>query len=235
MPSPSYAPAMQTGPLIGSGRTADVFAINDAWVLRRYRDGADASAEASVMAYLFNKGYPVPRVAPTAGSELTMERLHGPTMVEALQQGTISPQEAGAILARLLHRLHALPARISTDPADRVLHLDLHPDNVIMAAAEPMVIDWSNTTEGAPALDWGISAMILAEVVVGLRMEALAPRAVLVSLLSHVEHSIDLTAALAIRSANPTLSRGEKRLLQEAAALVESLHPQSATRRPACS
>ncbi len=181
------------------------------------------------MSYLFNKGYPVPRVAPNAGSELTMERLHGQTMVEALQQGTITPQEAGAILARLLHRLHALPARISTDPADRVLHLDLHPDNVILTATEPMVIDWCNTTEGAPALDWGISALILAEVAVSLRMEALVARTILVSLLSHVEQSIDLTRALEIRSANPTLSQSEKRLLQEAVALVRSLHPPSAT------
>jgi hypothetical protein len=103
---------MQIGPLIGSGRTADVFAINDAWVLRRYRDGRDASAEASVMAYLFNRGYPVPRVAPNAGSELTMERLHGQTMVEALPQSRISPQEAGAISGA-----HPSPVQASEQPS----------------------------------------------------------------------------------------------------------------------
>lgn len=177
------------------------------------------------MSYLFDLGYPVPRVGSIDGGELTMERLSGPTMVGALQQGTISAEEIGAVLASLLHRLHALPARISADPADRVLHLDLHPENVMITPAGPMVIDWSNTTEGPPALDWGISALILAEVAVDPRNEALPARAVLVSLLGHVEHAINLAGALAMRAANPTLSEGEKRRLQEAAALVRSLKP----------
>lgn len=37
---------MKTGPLLGSGRDADVFAIDEARVLRRYRKGGDVAAEA---------------------------------------------------------------------------------------------------------------------------------------------------------------------------------------------
>ncbi|MGV9773118.1 phosphotransferase [Streptosporangium sp. NPDC003464] len=216
---------MQPGPLLGSGRTADVFVVDDAWVLRRYRDGGDASAEAAVMSHLSSQGYPAPRVGPIAGGDLIMERLSGPTMVEALQQGMITPAEAGAILAGLLRRLHALPPRVSTDPTDRVLHLDLHPENVMLTPEGPVVIDWADTREGPPALDWGMSALILAEVAVGPRADAPLARMILVSLLSDVDHAIDLEWALAIRAANPTLSQAERQLLDEAVALVSSLHP----------
>uniref|UniRef100_UPI0004CD95CF phosphotransferase n=1 Tax=Streptomyces aureocirculatus TaxID=67275 RepID=UPI0004CD95CF len=128
---------MQTGGLLGSGRSADVFAIDDHWVLRRYRDGGDVTAEAAVMAYLAEHGYP------------------------------ITTEEAGAGLADLLHRLHSVPARVSADPVNRILHLDLHPDNVMLTSGRPVVIDWRNTEEGPPGLDWAMSALILAQVAVG--------------------------------------------------------------------
>ncbi|MDQ0952848.1 aminoglycoside phosphotransferase (APT) family kinase protein [Streptomyces phaeochromogenes] len=135
------------GRLLGSGRTADVYALDDhhdhhdhnglgdrgrpgggAWVLRRYRDGyGDAPAEAAVMEYVRAHGYPVPRVrAADARTDLVMERLYGPTLVEAVAAGQLTAGEAGSALARLLRDLHAIPARRSTDPAVRVLHLDLH-------------------------------------------------------------------------------------------------------------
>ncbi len=218
---------MRIGPLLGSGRTADVFAIDDAWVLRRYRDGGDASTEVAVMSYVSGRGYPAPRVGPAVGGDLIMERLSGPTMVEALTQGAITLEEAGTVLAGLLRRLHAFPARVSADPADRVLHLDLHPENVMLTPEGPVVIDWANAEDGPPALDWGMSALILAEVAVGPLAEASMARTVLASLLSEVDHAIDLERALAIRAANPTLSQAEKRLLGEAVALVGSLHPAS--------
>ena len=48
--------------LVGSGRNADVFAVGEGRVLRRYRDGGDVAAEAAVMAHVTAFGYPVPRV-----------------------------------------------------------------------------------------------------------------------------------------------------------------------------
>src|ERR1700754_2816370 len=100
---------MVTGELLGSGRTADVYALDGGWVLRRYRDGLDASGEADVMAYLNGRGYPVPEVRPPvdgAPGDLVMRRLTGPTMVEALLRGAMAPADAGAMLAGLLRRLH---------------------------------------------------------------------------------------------------------------------------------
>ncbi|WP_353939611.1 phosphotransferase [Micromonospora sp. b486] len=62
--------------------------------------------------------------------------------------------------------LHTLPALRSADPAVRLLHLDLHPHNVLLAAHGPVVIDWTDSAEGPPALDRTTTALILAEVAV---------------------------------------------------------------------
>ncbi|MEV8016176.1 phosphotransferase [Streptomyces sp. NPDC086554] len=221
-----------TGPLIGSGRTADVFALDDAWVLRRYRGWGDAAREAVVMAYLHEKGYPVPQVREEGAtrSDLVMQRLSGPTLAEAGMRGSITPEDAGLLLARLLRDLHAIPARASAVAADhRVLHLDLHPENVILAPSGPMVIDWSNTEEGPPGLDWAMSALILAEVAVGDRAESGMVRAALAGLLSDIPAGLRLTAdghlaaARARRATNPTLSAAEVRRLGEAVDAVVEL------------
>ncbi|MEU5795005.1 hypothetical protein ABZ800_16030 [Streptomyces sp. NPDC047813] len=89
------------GELLGSGRTADVYALDTGWVLRRDREGrGDAAAEAAVMTYVRRHGYPAPRVRPTGSrTELVLERLSGPTLLTALVEGRVGPAEAGALLA----------------------------------------------------------------------------------------------------------------------------------------
>lgn len=227
---------MHTGELLGCGRSADVFAIDDHWVLRRYRDGGDATAEAVVMSYLGKHGYPVPRVRDPAGlprTDLVIRRLSGPSMLQALRQGTLTAEKAGATLANALHRLHRIPARVSTDPADRVLHLDLHPDNVVLTPDGAMVIDWRNTQEGPPGLDWGMSALILAQVAVDTTAEAAAARAVLTALLRHLDPAVDLddgdtgclTQAKKRRAADPAMSGNEAHILDDAMELVLELKP----------
>lgn len=91
---------MHIGHLLGSGRTADVYALDESWVLRRYRDGADATAELAVMSYLSASGFPVPRIGPPSGTalptDLVMQRLTGPTMAEALLAGTLTEAEGAS-------------------------------------------------------------------------------------------------------------------------------------------
>ncbi|MCX4676267.1 aminoglycoside phosphotransferase family protein [Streptomyces sp. NBC_01433] len=159
---------MHTGQLLGSGRTADVYALDGSWVLRRYRDSTDTTPELAVMSYLCAFGFPVPRIGPPAdgarATDLVLQRLTGPTMAEALLTGALEAAEGGALLAGLLRELHAIPARLSPDPEERILHLDLHPENVMLTDRGPVVIDWSNTVEGPPGLDRAMSALILAQV-----------------------------------------------------------------------
>ncbi|MEV6205626.1 phosphotransferase [Kitasatospora sp. NPDC051914] len=214
---------MEIGELIGTGRTADVFALDGERVLRRYRDGLHAAGEAEVMAYLGERGYPVPAVWPTASADsLVMQRLSGGTMLEALTEGAITPEECGAVLADLLRRLHAIPAQASADPGHRVLHMDLHPDNVMLTPQGPIVIDWGTATEGPPGLDSAMAALILAQAALTVPGVEAAARAVLASLLRHLGGTggMLLDEAKARRAANPTMSREEVARLDDAIALI---------------
>ena len=70
-----------------------------------------------------------------------------------------------SLLARLHDQLHAItapPTLPAITEGDCLLHLDLHPANVILAATGPVVIDWTNARRGDPAFDvvytWVIGA-----------------------------------------------------------------------------
>jgi len=145
---------------LASGREADVFALDDDRVLRRYRRAADVTDEAEAMAYVAGLGFPVPHVYAASGAEMVLERLHGPTMLRAMRAGDLGLDDGAAMLADLLRRLHALPPRSGS--AGTVLHLDLHPENVVLTGRGPVVIDWRNATDGPADLDTALSAMILA-------------------------------------------------------------------------
>jgi aminoglycoside phosphotransferase (APT) family kinase protein len=47
-------------------------------------------------------------------------------------------------------------------PGDRLLHLDLHPGNVILTADGPCVIDWSSVARGAAGADLAHTWLVLA-------------------------------------------------------------------------
>ncbi|MET9757643.1 phosphotransferase [Streptomyces sp. NPDC006372] len=224
-------PTTPPGRLLGSGRRADVYEIDQAWVLRREREGGgDAAAEGAVMEHVHAHGYPAPRVRRSGSrTDLVLERLSGPTMLQACLAGALEPVEAGSTLAELLHRLHAVPALRSTDPAVRILHLDLHPENVILTSDGPRVIDWSDTREGDPALDWAASAVVLAQAAVagdGLSELACAMLGGLLAGPSPLTRSA-LAQALCRRAANPTMNQAEVELLGTAGELILSLRQTS--------
>ncbi|MFJ9905164.1 phosphotransferase [Streptomyces sp. NPDC101152] len=213
------------GRLLGSGRVCDVYEIDAAWVVRRNREGwGDAHAEGALMEHVRRHGYPAPRVrlADSTRTELVMERLAGPTMLAACRAGAMDVEEAGRVLARLLRRLHSVPGR---GTRGRVLHLDLHPDNVMLTPDGPHVIDWSNAEEGHPGLDWGMSAIILAQAAVGDEPIAGPARAMLTALLADPSDLTEagLTEARRRRAAQPVMSRREIKLLGAAEELIRSL------------
>jgi tRNA A-37 threonylcarbamoyl transferase component Bud32 len=147
---------------IASGREADVFALDEKRVLRRYRRVADVTDEARVMAYVAGLGYPVPAVYEAHGSDMVLERLDGPTMAEAFQAGRMDLTSGAKVLANLLQTLHELPTWPGSEQP--IVHLDLHPENVMLTGRGPVVIDWCNATHGPADLDTALSAVILAQV-----------------------------------------------------------------------
>ena len=153
--------------LLAQGRDADVFALDDTRVLRRYRDPthSNTQTEARVMEYLAAQGYPVPKVHDVTDIDLVMERLHGPTLMQAWERRPWRLVHYARQLADLHDRLAAVPApdwllapRTLRDRepggTGSMLHLDLHPLNVILTPDRgPVVFDWTNAAAGDPAFD----------------------------------------------------------------------------------
>jgi aminoglycoside phosphotransferase (APT) family kinase protein len=150
----------EPGALLATGREADVFEYGPQQVLRRSREGHSQLGEARAMAYLFAKGYPVPEVVEVDadGRDLVMERIDGPTMVDAIARAPWTVGRRARELASLHQRLHEIQApdflRVApVGRGDAVVHLDLHPLNVMIGPNGPVVIDWSNVARGDPAVD----------------------------------------------------------------------------------
>lgn len=159
------------GPLIASGRSADVYDIGDGRVLRRYRsDGHDVEYEARVMAHVAERGYPVPEVFDVGGRDLVMERVEGTTMLDALSASPFKLVWHARLLARLQRQLARIAApewmlASTADPnrAESILHLDLHPMNVMLSKRSgPVVIDWANAAGGPAGFDAGLTYVKIA-------------------------------------------------------------------------
>lgn len=152
--------------LIGAGRECDVFDIGGGRVLRRSRLSSDLEAEARVMRWVRDQGYPAPEVFDVSGSDMVMERLDGRSLLELLPAQPWRIGSHAALLADLHRRLHALPApewlRSGETEGSSILHRDFHPANVMMTSDGPMVIDWPNACRGPAAADVAQSWLIMA-------------------------------------------------------------------------
>jgi aminoglycoside phosphotransferase (APT) family kinase protein len=184
-------PAELPGPLIASGRDADVFDIGDGRVLRRKRTPSDAVIyETRVMRFMHEqhragRGVRLPEVFDLDGDhdptrDIVMEHVDGDTMIADLEQRPWKVIAYGNLLARLQRQINDVIApdwmtTPSTAAAaqrrdDSVLHLDLHPPNVIMSPSGPVVIDWTNAAGGPAGFDAALSYVEMATFeVAGLR------------------------------------------------------------------
>ncbi|WP_456846601.1 phosphotransferase [Cellulomonas sp. P5_C6] len=235
---PALAASAEPGPLLASGETADVFALDDHHVLRRYRSGRDASPEVLLLRHVVAHGFPAPDVLQASGPDLVMERLHGPTLLQALGAGEVSLPDAAAILTDLHVRLHAITPpdgwgpdepeswpRVASGPA--IVHLDLHPGNVILTESHgPALVDWANARTGPAELDVALTALIIAEVAVDAGgVYSQAARALLAAFLqaTDLDPLPALDDAANLRAADPSLVPGERELVPAAAILIRHL------------
>ncbi|MGQ0805322.1 MAG: phosphotransferase [Actinomycetota bacterium] len=135
----------EPGLLLARGRDCDVYALDTMRVLRRYRrvSGRSMESEAAIMERARSNGYPVPRVHDVTRTDLVMDRVDGPTMVEEMARRPWQLRRYARTLASLHHQLHDIPAPDGL-PAPLgdgavIVHLDLHPLNVIMGREGPIV------------------------------------------------------------------------------------------------
>lgn len=135
------------------GRASTITDLGDGRLLRI---GGDPEREARLMALAASRGVPVPRVDEIRDDGLVLEHVPGRTMADALRRRPWRMRAEAATLATLLDAIHAIPLDGGT-----LLHLDLHPENVLYGPNGPVVIDWTNARAGEPAMDIALTWVIL--------------------------------------------------------------------------
>lgn len=155
------------GELVGAGRAADVYAIGTGRVLRRTRyPGYDSVPEATIMRHLAAHGFPVPEVFDADGTDLVMERLDGRDMLIDLSKRPWLARNHARLLAEMHNALHQIEAPAGMPhlfgPGNRVMHLDLHPGNIMLTSRGPYVIDWPNASAGPGGADVAMAYLIMA-------------------------------------------------------------------------
>ncbi len=122
------------------------------------------------MAHARAHGVPVPEVFEVTGSDIVMERATGPTMLDVLGRRPWTLRRQARLLARLHATVHQVPAlpglRAPCGDEDRgsqvLLHRDLHPMNVILTSAGPVIIDWEGAARGPAMYDVALTWVIIA-------------------------------------------------------------------------
>jgi Ser/Thr protein kinase RdoA (MazF antagonist) len=222
------------GRLVGAGRSADVFALADGTVLRRHHRPRDTELEVAAMEHARAHGFPVPAARALDETDIVMEGIRGHTMVADLGRRPWRLPDHARTLASLHRRLHAieapawLPAPLGEGKA--LLHLDLHPENVIFGERGPVVIDWTNAARGPEDADVAFTWIVLAHSLPphGLyrRATSRAGRALFLRIfLNQFERrriADHLPAVCAYRLDNRELPRGEVEAIRE---LLERLTP----------
>ncbi len=159
-------PDTEVGEQIAAGRDTAIHALGADRVVRRAPDDRSFVTEAEVMEHVRSAGYPVPVVHRVAPGEMVLERIPGPTMLEDLGRRPWRLRTHARTLADLHDRLHRIPSptdlRAFPVAGGAVLHLDLHPANVILSPDGPVVIDWTNAARGEGAADVALTWIVLA-------------------------------------------------------------------------
>ena len=156
------------GRLLASGRDGDIFEYGPDLVLRRARDGRNIEHEARIMRYVHARGLVVPEIHDVRanGTEIVMDRIDGPTMLDAVSRRPWTLSRHAKVLADLHRRLHEIEApdwlAQLPDQGNRVVHLDLHPLNVLYGSNGPVLIDWTNAARGRAETDLAQTWLILA-------------------------------------------------------------------------
>jgi aminoglycoside phosphotransferase (APT) family kinase protein len=170
------------GRLVASGRDSDIYEYGQGRVLRRAKEKRSMDWEARTMEYARSAGYPVPQVFELSddGTDLVMERIEGRSMLDAIESAPWRLPRYAAMLADLHDRLHAIAAPdwvrdAAGGAGESLLHLDLHPLNVIVSPSGPVVIDWANASRGRPGADVAASWLLMASAEIpGNRLKARA-------------------------------------------------------------
>jgi aminoglycoside phosphotransferase (APT) family kinase protein len=188
--------------VIAAGRASEIVDLGDGRVLRSFKGHGEPAREAAVMEHARAYGFPVPEVLEVRDDALVLELVDGPTMAADLRRRPWRLARHARTLAALHDRLHEIPYE-----GERLLHLDLHPENVLLSSRGPVVIDWTNAEAGEPGLDVALTWVI------GASVPKVGARAFTRLFLRHVDRGAArraLPEAVAYRLADPNVSEAER-------------------------
>jgi aminoglycoside phosphotransferase (APT) family kinase protein len=155
------SPAGQPGPPLGFGRSAEIYDLGGGRILRRYHDRTrSAEREAKIISWAGEHGVPVPEVFDSSGPDIVMEKVDGPTMLADLARRPWRLLRHAATLATLHRQVHSVPGlpglRAPFGDGETLLHLDLHPLNVLLSPRGPVLIDWEGAGRGPAEADLAV-------------------------------------------------------------------------------
>jgi aminoglycoside phosphotransferase (APT) family kinase protein len=188
--------------VIAAGRASEIVDLGGGRVLRSFKGQGDPAREAEVMEHARAHGFPVPAIFEVRDDALVLEFVDGPTMAADLGRRPWRLARHARTLAELHDRLHEIPFE-----GERLLHLDLHPENVLLSSRGPVVIDWTNASAGDPGLDIALTWVI------GASVDNLGARAFTRRFLRHVDRKAARRAlpdAVAYRLADPNVTDAER-------------------------
>lgn len=164
-------PVLDDAHLLTRGRTSDVYLLDDTHVVRHLRDPQDSFRNLDLVKHLNAHEFPTARYVRADGPDLVMERLDGVTLLQALDVQDVSITEGVRILLDLHDALRAVPvpppgvAPLVIGGGESIVHLDLHPANILMSSRGPQVIDWEVAGIGPAGLDLATTALVFAEII----------------------------------------------------------------------
>jgi uncharacterized protein (TIGR02172 family) len=192
---------MRLGRPIALGRTAEVYAWEEGYIVKLFRDWMPVDwvdNEAHIARAVYAAGLPVPAIGEVVKVNgrvgLVYERVAGVSMLEAFRAKPWMLFRYARILAQLHVDMHAcivpeLPSQrqrledriresgvlsaeakeavlktLDKEPdGDNLCHGDFHPDNVLMTAEGPVIIDWMDATRGNPVSDVARTSLLLSK------------------------------------------------------------------------
>jgi Phosphotransferase enzyme family len=159
-------------------------------LLQHYRSGAvtfeQAGAILATLAMAVHKTLPPPDVPSLRDYMHASLRHHGGML----------PNHIGASILALIDRLR---------PGDGLCHGDLHPDNVIMTAEGPRLIDWITTARAPAAFDLARIHVGLAEIAPEIVDNPARPRAVNAAAQSEYARLAGMSPAALVAAIEPYL------------------------------
>ncbi len=170
-----------------TGETWKVWHADTPFALRCTAPDIGVRAQIAAMNAAREAGLPVPEVvchARTPSVEVVLSTwLRGKTMAHVLRAGLASPYHMGQLMGRTQRRLHGIPAPAGVSDAidaraaapaapggtsaaeaaaDVLLHMDLHPSNVLVDGdIVSGIVDWVNARHGHPLLELARTYLLL--------------------------------------------------------------------------